>query len=263
LPSKERLPELEPSERGIPAKVEIPESFDSRTAWPGCIGAIRNQGDCGSCWAFGGVEALSDRFCIGSKGQINVTLAPLDPTTCDVENDGCEGGELNLLWNYAKSSGIVEEACAPYNDSIPTCPPAQQPCLSFVPTPQCKKQCSSGYQSTWTQSKHYAKTAYSISSRVTDIQTEIMTNGPVEAAFTVYEDFLAYKSGVYRHLTGKDVGGHAVKIIGWGVANSTDYWLIANSWTDQWAALDGFFLMLRGVNECGIEDDIVAGLADV
>lgn len=43
-----------------------------------------------------------------------------------------------------------------------------------------------------------------------------MTNGPAEAAFTVYEDFLSYKSGVYKHTSGSALGGHAVKIMGWG-----------------------------------------------
>jgi cathepsin B len=44
-----------------------------------------------------------------------------------------------------------------------------------------------------------------------------MTNGPVEASFTVYQDFLSYKTGVYHHTTGSALGGHAVKMVGWGV----------------------------------------------
>lgn len=44
-----------------------------------------------------------------------------------------------------------------------------------------------------------------------------MTNGPVQAMFTVYSDFLTYKSGVYHHVSGQELGGHSVKIVGWGV----------------------------------------------
>jgi len=237
----------------------LPENFDSRQQWENCIGAVRDQARCGSCWAFGGVEALSDRFCIGSNGTIKVTLAPLDPVTCDTNDNGCEGGDLNSLWDYAKRDGIVTESCAPYNDSIPTCPPATEPCLKFVPTPACKKTCNDG--SSWEQSKHFAASAYSVSAKVTDIQTEIQTHGPVEAAFDVYEDFVSYKSGVYQHITGKYLGGHAIKIIGWGVDNSsTPYWTVQNSWTTTWGD-DGYFLILRGKNECGIESNVVAGLA--
>jgi len=254
-----QLPKLSSEERGVDVSMAIPASFDSRNAWAGCVGAIRDQGECGSCWAFGGVEALSDRFCIASNGSVNVTLAPLDPVTCDNTNDGCQGGDLGTLWEYMKSQGVVMETCAPYNDSIPTCPPAQEPCLNFVNTPKCKKSCADG--TAWSNSKHYAQSAYGIQQKVADIQQEIMTNGPVEAAFTVFKDFLAYKSGVYKHVSGGELGGHAVKIVGWGVDSSTNqaYWTIANSWTTTWGN-DGWFWMLRGTNECGIEDNIVAGL---
>jgi len=62
-----------------------------------------------------------------------------------------------------------------------------------------------------------------------------MTNGPVEAQFTVYMDFYSYKGGVYKHVTGQALGGHAIKITGWGVdANNAPYWKITNSWSDQW-----------------------------
>jgi cathepsin B len=49
------------------------------------------------------------------------------------------------------------------------------------------------------------------------IQNEIMNHGPVEADFTVYQDFLSYKSGVYKHSWGQELGGHAIKVLGWGV----------------------------------------------
>jgi len=57
-----------------------------------------------------------------------------------------------------------------------------------------------------------------------------MKYGSVTAAFTVYEDFLNYKSGVYKHVSGNALGGHAVKIIGWG----DGYWIVNNSWNDTW-----------------------------
>jgi len=92
-------------------------------------------------------------------------------------------------------------------------------------------------------------------------QAEILANGPLAASFTVYADFLTYTSGVYKHVSGADLGGHAVKVIGWGTtADGEDYWLINNSWNVYWG-LDGAFMIARGTNECGIEDDLVAGLA--
>merc|ERR1712117_581861 len=91
-------------------------------------------------------------------------------------------------------------------------------------------------------------------------QVELMTNGPIEVGFTVYEDFLAYQSGVYYHVSGRSHGGHAVKMVGWGHDDESnmDYWLIANSWNNDWAE-EGFFRIRRGTNECGIEAGGYAG----
>jgi len=63
---------------------EMPASFDARTAWPQCphISHIRDQSTCGSCWAFGGVEAMSDRICIASNGTVQEELSTEDMLSC-------------------------------------------------------------------------------------------------------------------------------------------------------------------------------------
>jgi len=233
----------------------LPETFDARVQWPDCIGAIRDQGHCGSCWAFGAVEALSDRICIQSKGVVKVALGAQDPTSCDTSNFGCDGGNLAPVWKYMLSTGVVSEECYPY--LMGTC---HHPGCSELPTPKCNKTCHNAAK--FDTDKHHAATAYAVSSKIEQIQTEIFTNGPVEAAFTVYADFNNYQSGVYHHVSGAAEGGHAIKIIGWGTESGTDYWLVANSWNTDWGT-DGFFKIRRGTNECGIEGQITAGLAKV
>ena len=86
-----------------------------------------------------------------------------------------------------------------------------------------------------------------------------MTNGPIEVAFTVYEDFINYKSGVYQYHTGRALGGHAVKMVGWGVEGGVPYWILVNSWNQYWGD-KGTFKIKRGTNECGIESYAVAAL---
>lgn len=88
--------------------------------------------------------------------------------------------------------------------------------------------------------------------------TELASNGPVESAFSVYADFVHYKSGVYSHQTGSMLGGHAIKIIGYGTENNTPYWLVQNSWTTTWGD-GGYFKIRRGTDECGIESQAIAG----
>lgn len=252
------------------AKVAIPASFDARTAWPQCnsIKEIRDQAACGSCWAFGAVEAMSDRICIQGGGQVHLGTEDL-LSCCSACGDGCGGGDPASAWQYWQSSGIVtggnygsKQGCAPY--TISACEHHNNhtrfpPCGAEGPTPACPTTCINGLD--FAKDKHFgADGGYSVGPDVASIQTEIMTHGPVEAAFQVYSDFPAYTSGVYKHVTGDVLGGHAVKILGWGTENGTDYWLVANSWNEDWGN-KGFFKIARGTDECGIEDGIVAGLA--
>ncbi|XP_010542823.1 PREDICTED: cathepsin B-like [Tarenaya hassleriana] len=238
--------------------LKLPKEFDARTAWPQCttIGRILDQGHCGSCWAFAAVESLSDRFCI--HFGMNVPLSVNDLLACCgfLCGDGCDGGYPISAWQYFKYRGVVTEECDPYFDntgcSHPGCEPAYQ-------TPECVRKCVDGNQ-LWNESKHFSVSAYKINSDPQDLMAEVYKNGPVEVDFTVYEDFAHYKSGVYKHITGGNIGGHAVKLIGWGTSEEgEDYWLMANQWNRGWGE-EGYFKIRRGTNECGIEEDAVAGL---
>jgi len=266
LPKKEF--DMEEMERFIP-----PKSFDARTAWPNCptIGEIRDQGSCGSCWAFGAVEAMSDRVCIASKGKKHAHISAEDLVTCCGREcgDGCNGGDLEPAWRYWLHTGLVtggnynsNEGCRPY--SIAACEhhtTGSRPACGGEEgnTPACTRQCQSSYNMDYKSDRVFGKTSYSVVNDQRAIMMEIMHHGPVEAAFDVYEDFPQYKTGVYQYTVGGYLGGHAVRILGWGEENGTPYWLIANSWNDDWGD-KGFFKFIRGINNCGMEDDIVAGL---
>ncbi|QDZ22776.1 cathepsin B cysteine protease [Chloropicon primus] len=231
---------------------DIPDSFDAREQWPGLIGAIRNQERCGSCWAFGAVESLADRFAIATNGKVNVTLSPEDLVSCDDLSFGCKGGLVNLAWLYLEEHGVVTETCMEYlaGDGRPIqCP------KDWEHATRCP---DSGEKPIRYKAKNYYRL-----STVADIQKAIMTGGPVEAGFLVYQSFFGYKEGVYQRAWWDFgdllAGGHAVKIVGWGVDNSVPYWLIANSWGDYWGNLHGYFKIKRGVNECFIEESVYAG----
>jgi len=94
---------------------DIPTDFDSKSWWdgsdgrPDCssiIGDIRDQSDCGCCWAFGGASAASDRLCIATNGDTKVPLSSTDLCFC-ASDDGCDGGMLYTSWSYIKREGLV------------------------------------------------------------------------------------------------------------------------------------------------------------
>ena len=260
--------------REVPILNDIPKSFDSRTAFSGCedvISEIRDQSTCGSCWAFGATEAATDRWCIASKGQQKPRLSAEDLLSCCSWScgSGCDGGYPGSAWQWFQKTGVVtggsyEMASADYCNlyAFAKCDHhvtgKYGPCAAIQPTPQCVSKCDSGYGKTYSEDKHFFKSAYSVGSDPSQLQTELMTNGPIEVSFTVYSDFEAYKGGIYQHTTGQALGGHAVKMIGWGEENSVPYWIIANSWNNEWGE-DGTFRIIRGQNECGIEGSGVAG----
>jgi len=250
-PNREELPSLVYSGDLI----GLPDTFDARQQWSNCssIGTIQNQARCGSCWAFGAVETATDRFCIHKNIQTQLSFEDL--VTCDDNDNGCEGGDDVSAMQYIKKRGLVSEACSPY--TIPTCPPAQQPCLDFVSTPSCVQKCVNDTIN-YAADKHHFTSIYSLSD-VASMMKDLVQNGPFEVCFDVYEDFLGYKSGVYQHTSGKYLGGHCVKLLGYGTENNTPYWLIANQWTTYWGD-QGFFKILRGKNECGIESESAGGL---
>jgi len=255
-------------------KIDLPDEFDARTQWNKCpsISEIRDQSSCGSCWALAAVESMSDRHCIHKDGELFHYSAE-DLLSCCTGffecGNGCNGGYPGRAMDYWKSHGIVsggqygsKEGCRPYSlqkcehhvsGPLPNCD------QFHYNTPECKKECESSYDKTYEEDKKYAKEAYSVGSSEESIMKDIMTNGPVEASFTVYSDFVNYKSGVYQHKSGDELGGHAVRMLGWGVEDGTKYWLMANSWNEGWGD-KGFFKILRGQDECGIEGSIVAGI---
>jgi len=260
----------------------IPAEFDSAVAFPKCakvINDIRDQSNCGCCWAFGGAEAASDRMCIASNASLLMPLSAQD--VCFNSNfDGCDGGQITTPWNYIKTHGVVTGGnqdgtgafgggwCSAF--SLPHChhhgpvrddpyPSEGAPGCPSEQSPQGPKKCDSSAKSphesftsdkyTYTGQTHYG-------SGVKHIQGMLMEGGPVETAFTVYSDFENYAGGVYKHTSGSMAGGHAVKIVGWGNDKTAgNYWKVANSWNPYWGE-KGFFRIAFG--EGGIDDQVIA-----
>mmetsp|Transcript_9660 Transcript_9660/g.10819 ORF Transcript_9660/g.10819 Transcript_9660/m.10819 type:complete len:360 (-) Transcript_9660:38-1117(-) len=266
--------------------VEVPDNFDSAKHWPQCakvIGDIEDQSNCGCCWAFAGAEAASDRMCIATNASLMVPLSPQDVCFC-ANPDGCGGGMISTPWTHIKSHGAVSGGqyhgsgplgkglCADY--SLPHChhhgpqgsdpyPAEGKPGCPQEESPSCPKRCGPGASE---EHSVFAKDKYSFHGKVVSasgevqIQKMILAGGPVETAFTVYSDFENYAGGIYHHVKGEMAGGHAVKMVGWGVEHGVKYWKVANSWNPYWGE-QGYFRIRRGNNEGGIEDSVIGSSA--
>jgi len=229
--------------------VTIPDSFDLRTQ-SSCISPIRDQGNCGSCWAFASTQALTDRFCIAANNTVKRLLSPQQLVNCDLTcqvpqlgincDNGCTGGFIDNAWEYLHITGGTGDSCIPYTGLDATCP-----------NPYCSSD----------NVIYTSQTCY-ILSTVTDMQIDMLLYGTLSAGMEIYDDFYTYTSGIYTVQSTNQDGGHVVRLIGWGVSDGVPYWIAANQWSIYWGE-DGYFQIRRGTNEASIESFVVAALPNL
>jgi C1A family cysteine protease len=205
--------------------LKMPSSLD--WAEDKCVHKIRNQGSCGSCWAFSVAGVTSDRCCLA--GVDHNWLAPQELVSCDTEeNEGCNGGDRTAATSYVAKNGLVHEECYPYT----------------AKDSSCAKKCADGKE--W-DSSHVCKCKKYEICQGADKLARCLASGPVAVGMKVYADFLHYKSGVYRWDKKSDLKGyHAIRMVGYG----PDFWRCANSWGEKWGE-GGYFKIGKG--ECDIE----------
>merc|ERR1712224_446535 len=198
--------------------------------------------------------------------------------------DGCNGGDISSPWDFIKK-GVVTggqyKGTGPFGAglcsdfSMGHChhhgpqgddpfPAEGAPGCPHQTSATCPTKCDSSAQAPHDDFESdkvgFSGEVLSVSGE-DDIARAIMAGGPVETAFTVYSDFENYVSGIYHQVTGEQAGGHAVRIVGWGVENGQKYWKVANSWNPHWGE-KGYFRIRKGNNEGGIEDMVTGSSPD-
>ena len=198
-----------------------------------CDSEIRNQGNCGSCWAFATVGMLNNRCCQHKKEAVPL-LSPQELVSCDPQSDGCDGGWCTYAMNYViKAKGLVQEPCFPYQARDMPCP----------------TKCKNGDD--WKKAHICDCKEYKIADTCAKLKTAL-TDGSVTLGFGVCRSFFNYKSGIYKCDCGGSYAGlHAVEGVGFGEEEATKkmFLHVKNSWGTNWG-MKGFFDIY--CDTCGI-----------
>ncbi|XP_044521966.1 dipeptidyl peptidase 1-like isoform X1 [Gracilinanus agilis] len=243
-------PKPAPLTHGIHEKtLTLPSSWDWRNVnGVNYVSPVRSQADCGSCYAFASMAMLESRIRILTNNSQSPVLSTQQIVSCSEYSQGCDGGFPYLIaGKYVQDFGVVEENCFPYLGHDAPCSP---------------KNCTRYYVSDY----HYVGGFYGACNEAL-MKLELVQHGPMAVSFEVYNDFFHYRKGVYHHTGLRDsfnpfeLTNHAVLLVGYGTDEKSgeDYWIVKNSWGSSWGE-DGFFRILRGTDECGIESIALAAI---
>ncbi len=185
---------------------------------------VRDQGQCGDCWAFGSVAALESKTLITQNTPgVNLDLSEQVVNSCDTADnygDGCNGG--NLVTDFFVNTGVPLESCYPYTAT----------------DGNCSNACANWQQNAYKTTSYSWIVPYGSQQTVDALKAGLYVYGPLVVTFSVYDDFYSYTSGIYTHTSGSFEGYHAVLLVGYDDTNNC--FIVKNSWGTGWGE-SGFF----------------------
>jgi cathepsin L len=193
---------------------------------------IKNQGQCGSCWAFSAVGSMEGQHALKTKHLVNLSESQI--VDCDINgtDEGCDGGWMDGAFEYViKNHGIDTEESYPYQ-------PQDNPC----------KFNKSNVAATFSGYKDVVGGENALKKAVAKI-------GPIAVAIDAGESsFQFYKNGVYYDPNcSPEMLDHGVLVVGYGTTmNGTDYWIVKNSWGENWGDKGYIYMARNRNNSCGI-----------
>lgn len=204
-------------------------SFPSSWSWvdQGVTTPVKDQLNCGSCWAFSTTESIETTWAI-KTGELKV-LSPQQLVDCSKFNQGCNGGLQSRAYKYLEGTGQCLEEDYPYTAKDGSC-----------------HSCSESVGKV---------TSYVTVKNEKDMETAILVTSLAVAIQADQREFQMYTSGVLDFKCGTNLD-HAVNVEGYGTEDGKDYWLVRNSWSSDWGN-KGYIKMARGKDLCGISQSVV------
>ena len=209
--------------------VSLPSAVDWVTS--GAVTAVKNQGQCGSCWAFSTTGAIEGAYAIATGSLTSLSEEEL--VQCDTTDNGCGGGLMDNAFKWVETHGLASEASYGYTSgtgTAGTCSSSKSnsPVVTI-----------SGYTDVASEDEVALKSA--------------VAQQPVSVAIEADQSvFQLYSSGVLDSSSCGTSLDHGVLIVGYGTdSDGTDYWKVKNSWGSTWGE-EGFIRLVRGNNMCGV-----------
>jgi C1A family cysteine protease len=219
-----RVPEVKAeAPAAVDKEVTAPATFDARQK--GWVPGVRNQGQCGSCWAFAVTGVMSINYA-KKHGGSPLTLSEQQLVDCDKSSYGCSGGWPIVAATYAKN-GVMLNSDYSYTARVGTC--------AFVAS----------------KARAYVSTTGEISKSVSAMKDAIYSNGAIVGLLNA-DKMQSYHGGIISASGCPAKTAHAIAIIGWGNSGSTPYWIVRNSWGSNWGE-SGYCRVVMNQNACGIE----------
>eukprot|EP01064_Diplonema_japonicum_P036750 TRINITY_DN836_c3_g2_i1.p1 TRINITY_DN836_c3_g2~~TRINITY_DN836_c3_g2_i1.p1 ORF type:complete len:379 (+),score=112.54 TRINITY_DN836_c3_g2_i1:51-1139(+) len=215
---------------------DLPASLDWRTK--NVVTGVKNQGGCGSCWAFSATETIESMAAIaGGKLQVlseqQIVSCSPNPEHCG-GNGGCDGSTQPLAFNYTMKTGITLESDYPYVSGTGTT-------HACIPSKIKPVVAVGGYV-------EVSRNNY------TALITALATVGPI-AISAAAEPWQLYEGGVFSKNCGYDMD-HGIQLVGYGTDGSEMYWIVRNSWGPNWGE-SGYIRIRRygeGKEPCGMDN---------
>merc|ERR1712156_441000 len=239
-PNNPRILSLDFITQILPAHVRLPENVDWRDY--GAVTDVKNQGACGSCWAFSTTGALEGQHFRKTGKLVSLSEQNLIDCTAPYGEQRCKGGSMDVAFQYIKENGGIDtEESYPYVDSNACQDPE---CLS--PEPHA---CRFNPRNVGASDKGFVDITEGDEDA---LKAAVATIGPVSVGIHASDSWQHYHEGVFDEEDCNGILNHGVLVVGYGTNEEGDYWLVKNSWGKTWGD-QGYIKMSRNKdNQCFI-----------